>query len=236
VRRLFTAGTSLALGDQVMRAALAIGVAVGLTGVSFGAVAKAAGLSAAQTVASSVFVFTGASQFAFVGVVSGGGKVLAAVVPALVLAARNLLYGLALVPVLGGRLGRRLALSQLVIDETTAMARAQRDPATARRAFVATGVAVFVCWNVGTGLGVWLGSVIGDPRTLGLDAVFPAAFVALLYPRLAESEERRAALAGGLIAAVCIPLLPAGLPVLASVLGVLAGTVLRRRERGQVQE
>ena len=152
---------------SIRRDALAIGLATGAYAVSYGVLAVAAGLSVAKTCAMSLLVFTGASQFAVVGVLGAGGGVAAALAPALLLAARNALYGLALVPVLRGRLGSRAAQSQLIIDESTAMARAQRDPVLAHRAFLATGVSVFVCWNVGTLAGALLGTGLGDPRGAG---------------------------------------------------------------------
>ena len=130
--------------------AAGIGIAVGVYGVSFGVLAVAGGLSVAQACVMSMLVFTGASQFAAVGVLAGGGGALAAMGPAVVLALRNAAYGLSLAPILHGRLRRRALAAQLVIDETTAMARAEDDPAAARRAFLATGVSVWLCWNAGT--------------------------------------------------------------------------------------
>src|SRR4051812_22483910 len=118
------------LRDTVVRDAAAIGVAVGTFAVSYGALAHAAGLSTPQAMATSLLVFTGASQFAFIGVLAAGGGSIAAILPAAILAMRNGLYGISLASLLGGPLLRRLALSQLVIDETTAMARAQDDPPT----------------------------------------------------------------------------------------------------------
>src|SRR6187200_836848 len=168
----------------IVRDAAGIGLAVGIYGVSFGVLAVAAGASAAQAMALSLLVFTGASQFAFVGVVAGGGGAAAAVAPALMLAARNGIYGLSLAPVLTGSRLARLLQSQLVIDESTAMARAQDSPARARAAFLLTGLAVLTCWNAGTLAGALAGGGLGDPRDLGMDAMFPAAFLALLSPQL----------------------------------------------------
>lgn len=210
-------------GGSIRRDALAIGLATGAYAVSYGVLAVAAGLSVAKTCAMSVLVFTGASQFAVVGVLGAGGGAAAAFAPALLLAARNALYGLALVPVLRGRLGARAAQSQLIIDESTAMARAQRDPALARRAFLLTGLSVFVFWNLGTLAGALLGGGLGDPRRLGLDAMFPAAFLALLAPQLTTHAARVAAVCGGLLAIVLVPVVPVGVPVLAAALGVIPG-------------
>src|SRR5689334_8128242 len=149
--------------------AVSIGVAVGVYGVSFGVVAVAAGLSPAQACVMSMLVFTGASQFAFVAVLAAGGGALAAIAPAAMLAVRNAAYGLSLAPVLRGRLRERALAAHLVIDETTAMAHAETDPAASRRAFLATGVSVWVCWNAGTLAGALVGGGLGDPRALGLD-------------------------------------------------------------------
>jgi 4-azaleucine resistance transporter AzlC len=214
---------------SITRNALAIGLATGAYAVSFGVLAVAAGLSTAQACAMSVLVFTGASQFAVVGVLGAGGGTAAALAPALLLAARNGVYGVALVPVLrGGRLARALK-SQLVIDESTAMARAQPDDAAAHRAFIATGISVFVFWNLGTLAGALAGSGLGDPRDYGLDAMFPAAFLALLAPQLRRPGAPAAAIAGAVIAVALVPLVPVGVPVLASVAGVLPAVLIARR-------
>ena len=218
-------------GDRraVARTAAAIGIATGTYGISFGVLSVAAGLSVAQTCAMSLLVFTGASQFAVVGVLGAGGSTAAAIAPALLLAGRNALYGLSLVPVLRGRLAGRALQSQLVIDETTAMARAQSGPAAAQFAFIATGISVFVCWNAGTALGAVAGSGLANPSSLGLDAMFPAAFLALLAPQLRRPGAPAAAVAGAAIAIVLVPLTGAGVPILASALGVFAGLAARRR-------
>jgi 4-azaleucine resistance transporter AzlC len=215
--------------DSIRRDAAAIGFATGAYAISYGVLAVAAGLSVAQTCAMSVLVFTGASQFAVVGVLGTGGGVAAALGPALLLAARNVVYGLALVPIFRGRFASRAVESQLIIDETTAMARAQEDPAIARRAFLATGVSVFVCWNIGSLVGALVGSGLGDPRALGLDAMFPAAYLALLAPQLEAPGARVAAISGALLAVALVPFVPAGVPLLAAVLGVIPGVRAMRR-------
>jgi 4-azaleucine resistance transporter AzlC len=201
--------------------------------VSFGVLAVAAGLSAAQTCAMSLLVFTGASQFAAVGVISAGGSVAAALAPALLLAGRNAVYGLSLVPILRDRLPTRLLESQLIIDESTAMARSrsQLGPEAARHAFLATGISVFVFWNLGTLIGALAGGGIADPKTLGLDAMFPAAFLALLAPQLRRPGAPVAAVSGALIALVLVPFVPAGVPILAAVVGVVPGLAAARRAR-----
>jgi 4-azaleucine resistance transporter AzlC len=217
------------MSRSVHRDALAIGLATGAYGVSFGVLAVGAGLSLAQASAMSLLVFTGASQFAVVGVLGAGGGILAALAPALLLAVRNAVYGLALVPVLRGRAAARALKAQLVIDESTAMARAQPDPRTAHQAFLATGLSVFVFWNLGTVAGALLGGGIGDPRDLGLDAMFPAAFLALLAPQLRRPGAPSAAVAGAALALALLPLAPPGVPVLVAVLGVVPAVVSARR-------
>jgi len=203
--------------------ALGIGVATGVYGVSFGVLAVGAGLTAAQACVMSLLVFTGGSQFAAIGVLAAGGSTTTALTNALLLGARNTAYGFVVAPVLGGSRLERAVGAQLVIDESTAMARAQSDPTDARGAFWATGLSVFVLWNLGTLIGAVAGSGLGDPAALGLDAMFPAAFLALLWPQLRRPGAPRAAAAGALIALALIPVAPAGVPVLAAAFGVLAG-------------
>jgi 4-azaleucine resistance transporter AzlC len=208
-------------------ASLTLAAAVGVFGVSFGVLAVASGLSVAKTMAMSLLVFTGASQFAAVGIVGTGGSPLAALGSALLLASRNLAYGLVLAPIVRGRLGKRLVGAQFVIDESTAMATAQENPDDQVTAFWATGLAIFVCWNLGTLLGALGGSVIGDPNALGLDAAFPAGFVVLIAPHLRRIEGRLAAALGAAIALVLVPIAPTGVPIIAAGAAALIG--LRRR-------
>jgi 4-azaleucine resistance transporter AzlC len=204
---------------------------VGIYGVSFGVLGVAAGLSPAQVCVMSMLTFTGASQFAFVGVIAGGGGALAALGPAVMLALRNAAYGLSLTPILPARLRERALLAHLVIDETTAMARAQDTPAQARRAFLYTGVSVWLGWNAGTLAGALLGGGLGNPRTLGLDAMFPAAFLALLAPQLRRPGAPTAALAGAMVATLLVPFTPAGVPVIAALVGLAPGVLVARSVR-----
>lgn len=216
---------------SALTGAAGIGVAVGIYGVSFGVLGVAAGLSPAQVCVMSMLTFTGASQFAFVGVIAAGGGALAALGPAVMLALRNAAYGLSLAPVLPRRLRDRAVLAHLVIDESTAMARAQSDPVAARRAFLFTGVGVWLGWNAGTLAGALLGGGLGDPRTLGLDAMFPAAFLALLAPQLRRPGAPVAAIAGAMVAIALVPFTPAGVPVIAALAGVVPGTLVARGVR-----
>jgi predicted branched-subunit amino acid permease len=220
---------------SVVRTGLGVGVASGAYALSVGALGVAAGLSIVQTCALSVLVFTGGSQFAFVGVVAGGGSPMSGAASAVLLGARNGLYGVRLVPLLGVRGGRRLVAAQLTIDESTAVALANEDRGrrAGRLGFWVTGLAIFLLWNLGTLVGAVVGSAVGDPRDYGLDAAAPAAFLALLAPRLRGRTEWTAAVLAAAVALVAVPLVPAGLPVLVAA-GVPVVMVLRHREEPYV--
>lgn len=205
-----------------MAACLTLSMAVGVFGVSFGVGSVSAGATVAQTCALSALVFTGASQFSAVSVIGAGGTVGAALGGALLLAARNAVYGLAMAKRLPGPLGQRLLAAQLTIDETTAMAAAQEDPRHQRVAFWFTGVTLFLFWNGGTLIGALAGGAI-DPRTFGLDAAFPAGFVAMVWPLLGHRRSAIAAGLGALICLVTIPVTPVGVPILCAALAVLVG-------------
>ena len=200
-----------------------------LIGITFGVFADSSGLGLGQASALSVFTFTGASQFALVSVSAGGGTTVAAVGGALLIGARNALYGPSIVPLLRGGRMRRAVAAHFVIDETAAMATAQDDPDQAREAFWATGLWLFAFWNVGTIVGLVAGNAMGDPGVLGLDAAFPAAFVALLVPHLRTRPGRVTALLGGTIALVAVPFSAAGAPMLLAALAVPFGLVVRQR-------
>jgi 4-azaleucine resistance transporter AzlC len=217
--------------NRTLSGATGIGIAVGVYGISFGVLAVAAGISPAKACVMSMLVFTGASQFAFVGVLAAGGGALAAISPAAMLAVRNAAYGFSLAPIMPRRLRVRALMAQFVIDETTAMARAETDPAAARRAFLATGMSVWLCWSLGTLTGALLGGGLGDPRAFGLDAMFPAAFIALLTPQLRRPGAPAAAAAGAAIALSILPFTPAGIPVVAALAAVVPAVLLTRRSR-----
>jgi len=206
--------------SRIRRDALGIGVAVGTYGVSFGALATTSGLALWQAVALSALAFTGGSQFAFLGVVAAGGSPFAGLATALLLGARNLLYALRVGPLLAlPSRWRRAAHAHWVIDETTAMTLAHARPPDsrwARLAFVWTGAAVFVGWNLATLLGALGAQALGDPRTLGLDAAVGAAFLALLWPQLRQSYRPMVAAGAVVVALVLVPFTPAGVPVLAA--------------------
>jgi len=198
----------------IVRDALAIGVATGAYALSFGAISITAGLNLLQTCALSALMFTGASQFALVGVVGSGGGVWAGVLTAGLLGSRNSLYAVRLASLLDLRAWRRPAASHFVIDETTAMAIARDEVAASRYAFWATGLSVFIFWNLGTLIGALVTHAIPNPRVLGLDAAPPAAYLALLAPRLRAREPLAIALAAAIVAVVLLPFVPAGLPLL----------------------
>ncbi len=198
----------------IVRDALGIGIASGAYAISFGAISTTAGLSLLQTVALSLLMFTGASQFALVGVLGAGGSVWAGAATAALLGTRNALYGVRLSSLLGVHGPRRVLAAQFVIDETTAMAIARDTPPESRFAFWVTGIALFTLWNLGTLAGALATHAIPDPKALGLDAAPPAAFLALLAPRLREREPMAIALGAGVVALVVVPFVPAGIPLL----------------------
>ncbi|MCZ2804301.1 AzlC family ABC transporter permease [Modestobacter sp. VKM Ac-2983] len=213
-----------------LRDAVGLGVAVGLYGVAFGAAAAGAGLDTWQAVATSALMFTGASQFAMIGVLGAGGGAFSAVGSALLLGTRNTVYGVRLAPMLAPRGWlRRAGAAHWVIDETTAMAVAAPDRELGRLAFWVTGATIYLGWNVTTLIGSLGAAALGETAQAALDAVVPAAFLALLWPRLQRSArepgvQRRVALGGGVIALALTPFVPAGVQVVLAVVAVaLAG-------------
>ena len=211
----------------ILRDALGIALASGAYAISFGAISTAAGLSLLQTCALSLLMFTGASQFALVGVVGAGGNIWAGAVAAALLGSRNTLYGVRLSTMLNVRGWRRALGSHFVIDETTAMAIARDDPQLSRYAFWVTGVALFVFWSTGTLIGALATQAISDPKVFGLDAAPPAAFLALLAPRLRAREPLAIALAAAVIAILALPFVPAGVPLLIVAVSVALYGALR---------
>lgn len=207
-----------------MRMGLSISVATGLYGISFGALAVAAGLTVWQAMALSLLMFTGGSQFAFIGVVAGGGAGAAAVGAATLLGVRNAVYGMQMNLVLAPTGWRKWLAAHLSIDESAATAAGQSTPHEQRRGFWTAGIGVFVLWNLFTFVGAMLGDALGDPRRWGLDGAAVAAFLGLLWPRLRQREPVALALVCGVATALAVPLLPPGLPILlAAVLGAAWG-------------
>jgi 4-azaleucine resistance transporter AzlC len=219
---------------QLLSDSLGVGVATGAYGVSFGAIAVTAGFDVLQTCALSLLVFTGASQFALVGVIASGGTPLSGAVTALMLGSRNTLYGLTLASLLRFRGVRRLAGAQLVIDESTAMALKAEDPRDAPLGFLATGLSVFVLWNLATLLGALAGNAMGDPAAYGLDAAVPAAFLALLWPRLSDARTRVTGAVAALLALALVSATRPGFPVIVAA-GVAVVSALLVRRPGPMQ-
>jgi predicted branched-subunit amino acid permease len=216
---------------EVLRQCLSVGVATGAYGISFGALSVADGLDLWQTMALSALLFSGASQFAVVGVVAAGGSGAAAVATSTLLGMRNGLYGLQMSKLLGVRGVRRVAAAQLTIDESTAVAVAQPERSAQRLGFWGTGLAVFVMWNLMTILGAVVGNALGDPKRFGLDAAAPAAFCALLWPRLKSGDAAAVAAVAAVIALVAAPHAPVGIPVLVAALAAIVAGLLPSRSR-----
>ena len=210
-----------------MRDALGIAVATGAYALSFGAISVTSGLSVLQTCLLSLVMFTGASQFAFVGVIGAGGSAWAGAATAALLGSRNALYGIRLSSLLEVSGLKRFVAAQFVIDESTAMAIARDTKAEARLGFWSTGLAIFVLWNLGTLIGALATRALPDPRVLGFDAAPPAAFLALLAPRLRAREPLAIAFAAALVALVVLPFVPAGLPLLIVALLVILYGLIR---------
>ncbi|MDN3935963.1 AzlC family ABC transporter permease [Arthrobacter sp. YD4] len=201
-----------------VRIGLSISVATGLYGISFGALSVASGLDFWQTMALSLLLFSGGSQFAFIGVVAGGGSGLAAMGAATLLGMRNGIYGMQLNALLQPKGWRRFAAAQVTIDESTATSTGQTDPDEQRRGFWTAGVGVFVLWNIFTAVGALAGSALGDPKQWGLDGAAVAAFLGLLWPRLKGREPVAIAVVCALATVLAVPLVPAGVPILVAAL------------------
>ena len=216
--------------SSIIRDSLGVGVATGAYGVSFGAVSVAAGLSVAQTCALSLLAFTGASQFALVGVIAAGGAPVSGALTALLLGTRNTLYGLRLAPLLAWTGWRRVLGAHVLIDESTAMSVTRASTPAARLGFLTTGISIFVLWNLATGVGAIAGDAIGDPRTFGLDAAVGAAFLALLWPRLRDRRNVLVAVLAAAVALAAVPVTAAGVPVLAAGGVALVVGVLGKRQ------
>ncbi|MFD5426451.1 AzlC family ABC transporter permease [Streptomyces sp. NPDC127084] len=218
--------------SAVVRDALGVGLAVGLSGFAFGITAAGAGLDLAQICALSLLVFTGASQFALVGALAAGGNPLTAAAGAFFLGTRNAFYGLRLSQLLALPRSVRPFAAHWVIDETTAVSLAQPTRRAARLGFTATGLTLYVLWNLTTFLGALGAEAIGDTSAWGLDAAGPAVFLALLAPMLRTTTERVVAGLAVVLGLGLLPVLPAGVPVLAAALA--APAVLWLQGRGLV--
>ena len=215
--------------NRILRQALSIALAVMPFGLAFGIAAREAGLNIFEAMGFSSLVFTGSAQFAAVSVLADGGSAVTAVVAGSLLNLRSLAFGVALAPFLAGRLRFRAAAAQLMIDEAAAVGMAQQ-PDQRRYGYLAGGLSVFVLWNLSTAAGVLFLGAVGDVvLQAGIDATIPAAFLALLWPRLSDPRQRLIALGGAAIALLGVPVLPPGLPIVAAGLAVVLGW--RRRPR-----
>jgi predicted branched-subunit amino acid permease len=227
--------TATALDSAAVRASLSVAAAVAAYGISFGALSVAAGLDVWQTCVLSLLMFSGGSQFAVVGVLASGGTGAgpAAIASATLLGMRNTLYSIRMGPIVGGPWWRRLLAAPFTIDESMAVGTAQPTLRTQRIGFWVTGVGIYLGWNLTTLLGALLGDLVGDVRQYGLDAAAAAAFLGLLWPRLRSRQPIAVAIAAAAIAAVLIPWLPPGIPVLAAAAVAIAvgiTNVLGRRD------
>jgi branched chain amino acid efflux pump len=212
----------------LLRDAATIAAAMIAVGGSFGAITIAYGLPVWVPFLMSTVVFAGGAQFLAVGLLAAANP-LAAVFAGLLLNARHIPFGLTVAEALGPRKRDRIVGSHLMTDEVVAFTLAEADPTRRRRVYWLIGVTLFTSWNVGTALGVLLGGVTADPGALGLDAAFPAALIALIMPSMRDAATRTVALTGAAIAVLLTPVLPAGLPVLCALAGLL--TLIRPRRR-----
>lgn len=200
--------------SPAFRIGVSIAIATGLYGVSFGALSVASGLSVWQTMALSLLMFTGGSQFAFIGVLGGGGSGSAAFGAAALLGIRNAVYGMQMKQLLKPAGWRRYAAAQVTIDESAATATGQLDSDEQHRGFWAAGLGIYILWNLFTALGAVLGNAMGDPRQWGLDGAAVAAFLGLLWPRLRAREAVALAAACALVTLSVVPFTAPGVPIL----------------------
>jgi 4-azaleucine resistance transporter AzlC len=219
----------------ILRAAVGIGLYALAFGASVGAFAVGSGLTVAQTMVLSVVMFTGASQFAFVGVAASGGSPFAALLASLLLGVRNAFYGVPVSEILHPRGLARLWTAHFVIDETTAMAISQSSPRARRYAFWATGLILFSLWQLGNFAGAMVGRAV-NPSDIGLDAAAPAVFLALLWPGLRRRGARWVALGGAVVALALVPVAPPGIPVVAAAGVALVAGLLPQREPAEQSE
>lgn len=203
----------------MLRDSLAVAIPVGTYGAAFGAASIAAGFSTLQTCLLSLLLFSGASQFAVVGVMGAGGSAISAIATGSLLGFRNGLYGLKMAPILKLRGIKKVIAAQLTIDESTGVAIGQepRGEEASRYGFWATGIGVYVFWNLFTLFGAIGAQAIGNPSAWGLDAAVPAAFLGLVWPRLIDNKSRLVAITAALLALALTPIAPAGVPIITTV-------------------
>lgn len=204
--------------DPVERTSLSVAFTVGLYGAAFGAAGITAEFSILQTCLLSLLLFSGASQFAVVGIMGAGGSAVSAIATATLLGFRNALYGLQLAPILKVTGLKRIIASQITIDESTAVSTLQSNDSDRKRAFYLTGFGVYIFWNLFTFLGALGASAIGDPSVWGLDAAVPAAFCGLVWPRLKDKRLFLISACAIILALLLTPITPAGIPIITTVL------------------
>jgi len=201
-----------------VRDSLSVSLTVGAYGIAFGAASVANGFSVLQSCLLSLLTFSGASQFAVVGVIGAGGSAVSAISTASLLGVRNGLYGVIMAPRLKVKGFKRVVAAHITIDESTAVALGaeKRNNVAMRHGFWLTGIGVFVFWNLFTLLGAFSAQAMGDTRAWGLDSAVPAAFLGLVWPRLESNRDRALAIASAIFAVAMTPFLPAGLPIIAT--------------------
>lgn len=204
--------------NPVDRTALSVAFTVGLYGAAFGAAGVTAGFSILQTCLLSILLFSGASQFAVVGIMGAGGAAISAIATATLLGFRNALYGLQMAPILKVSGLKRVLAAQITIDESTAVATFQENDDDRKRGFYITGIGVYIFWNLFTYLGALGASAIGDPSVWGLDAAVPAAFCGLIWPRLKNKKQFLVSAMAIAWALLLTPIAPAGIPIITTVL------------------
>jgi predicted branched-subunit amino acid permease len=205
-------------------ASFSVSFTVGLYGIAFGAAGIAAGFSMAQTCALSLLTFSGASQFAVVGVLGAGGTALSGITTASLLGIRNALYGMRMAPLMKLRGAKRVVGAQVTIDESTGVALGQSDlgEGAMRNGFWLTGIGVYIFWNLFTVVGALGAQAMGDPAAWGLDAAVPAAFLGLVWPRLTNKLERLLAVTAMALSIALTPFVAAGVPIIGTALLAVA--------------
>ena len=204
--------------DAVARTSLSVAFTVGLYGAAFGAAGVTAGFTILQTCLLSILLFSGASQFAVVGIMGAGGSAISAITTATLLGFRNALYGLQMAPILKVTGLKRILSAQITIDESTAVSTLQENDVDRKRGFYLTGIGVYVFWNLFTFLGALGASAIGDPAVWGLDAAVPAAFCGLVWPRLKDKKQFLISALAIVLALSLTPITAAGIPIITTVL------------------
>jgi 4-azaleucine resistance transporter AzlC len=199
-----------------------IAIAAAVFGASFGVLAQTAGIDESAAVVMSATTFAGSAQFAAASVLGAGGGAAAAVAAAVLLNARYGPISISVAPLFCGGLFRRLIEAQLIVDESWAIAR-RPDGRFEKRILLGAGALLYIAWVAGTAIGTFGGSALGDPATLGLDAAFPALFLALLAPQIRGRPALAAALLGAAIALALVPIAPAGVPIVAASSACLLG-------------